>query len=354
MNNTANITYLNTAATGLLPDEFTKEAQGFYKSLSVNASGSAEQLRENMIPRVRKAVASFLNCDADNISLLPNFSWGISAVVQSLKGSEKVMLYQEDYPSLTDPFKTNSFEIEWIVDIDGFTVDIGNLKDTIKEKSINVLAISHVQWMSGYKADIEDLATFCRSNNVTFIVDATQSMGAIPIDISAIKPDVLIASNYKWMNAGFGTGVMYISDEFLDKYPPVVLGNNSYELVDGNMQLVHPARNYEPGHINMYGFVVLEAAIKDKVKRGIQNIEAHNVNLTKSLLSALSESDIVGSADMQNRCSIVFLKDKPGLWDKLQAKNIIASQRGGNIRISMHYYTTERDVQKLIDCVSAV
>ena len=92
-----------------------------------------------------------------------------------------------------------------------------------------MVVLSHVQYASGYTLDIHAIGELCKASDVLFVVDATQSIGAIPIDLSTLHADVLISSNYKWMNAAFGTGILYISDNFLKKYRPVVCGNQSYK-----------------------------------------------------------------------------------------------------------------------------
>lgn len=342
--------YLNTAATGTLPQEFTTAANKLYTDLSTNSSQYAEQWRDTELPIIRKSVASFIGTTEKNLAFLPNFSWGITGIVHSLRGDEKVLMYTADYPSLLDPFKINGFDITWVIDTDGFTIPIEELKQKLLAEKIEVLAISHVQWMSGYKVDLAVLGNFCKKHNIWFVVDATQSVGAIPIDVVAMNIDVLIASNYKWMNAGFGTAIMYVCDEFLDEYTPKVGGNNSYVIKDGKPVYIPGINSYEPGHPNMYGLAILAEAVKDKTNRVVANIENYNRSLTQLLLDNIRtlKVQLVGEDSTDNRASIIFLKDENGLWDKLKEHNIICSQRG-NIRISMHYYNTEADVMKLIE-----
>ncbi|MCB0697783.1 MAG: aminotransferase class V-fold PLP-dependent enzyme [Chitinophagaceae bacterium] len=345
-------TYLNTAATGILPAEFTEQANKFYAELSANASSRAEKWRDIEQPLIRQNIADFLGADVGNIALIPNFSWGINAMVHSLTGNEKVLAYAADYPSLLEPFRINGFNITWVKDMDGFTIPVDEIKERLLSEHINILAVSHVQWMSGYKIDLADLGSFCRQHGILFIVDATQSLGAIQINLAELDVDVLIASNYKWMNAGFGTGILYVNSRFFDRYTPAVGGNNSYRIKDGKPVYEPGILSFEPGHPNMYGFTVLNAAINDKSKRGVEHIEQHNRTLTQMLIDGLQDLDVtlIGEADTKNRASIVFLKEENGIWDKLQKHSIVCSQRG-NIRISMHYYNTPDDINALLNAL---
>ncbi len=347
------ITYLNTAACGLLEPATIAAANKFYTSLSTNASTSSEHWRANDEPRIRQAIASFIGANAQNIAMIPNFSWALNGTVQSLKGTERVMLYRHDYPSLTEPFKINKFDIQWIDDEDGFTLPIAQMEQQIKSGNIDLLAISHVQYNTGYKLDIERIGALCKEHGIWFIVDTTQSQGAIPINIATQHMDVLIGSNYKWMNAGFGTGIMYMSDRFLEQYPPVVGGNNSFKNSNGTMMYVPSVQSFEPGHPNMSGLSVLETAIAHKLQLGVGNIEKHNMQLTAQLLVGIKnlKLQLVGPYDTHHRTSILILKDKDGLSDWIKQHDIVVTNRGGIVRISMHYYNTEADVAQLVACL---
>lgn len=343
--------YLNTASAGLIPAAFSEAANKLYTKFTSLASAYAEQWRDETQPLIRTRLAEFLSAPVDNVVFLPNFSWGINGIVHSLKGTEKVMLYKGDYPSLLDPFKVNRFNITWIEDTDGFTIPVDEMKHRLLNEKVDILAISHVQWMSAFKLDLEDIGNFCRKHGIRLIVDATQSLGAIQIDLSALPVDVLIASNYKWMNAGFGTGVMYVSDDFMQEYPPAIAGFNSYTFIDGKPQYIPGARSFEPGHTNMYGLLVMDAAIQHKMQTGIATIEEHNTALTQLFLDGIKgfELPVLGGYFTDNRASFLLLKDGNNIGQLLKSKGIVVTHRAGMLRISFHYYNTAEEVSMVVD-----
>jgi selenocysteine lyase/cysteine desulfurase len=347
-------TYLNTASCGLLSRQSVEVAGAFYEELLTDSSTAAERLRDTAIERIRSTVATFLNAPASDIALLPNFSWGLNGVVQSLKGIKRVLLYRHDYPSLLEPFRINDFDIIWMDAIGDFEVSLDEIKRLSLEQNVEVIAISHVQWLSGFKIDISSLADFCRSNNILLIADATQSLGALVTDIASIQPDVLIASNYKWMNAGFGTGVMYAAPGFMEQYRPVVGGHGSYMMQNNSWQYVPSVRSYEPGHLNLHGLLVLEQAIKEKQSIGISAIETHGMNLTRLLLERLEGLPfrVFGDFTTEHRCPIVVVKAEDGMAEALLAAGIVVTSRNGLIRISMHFYNTEADVLRIAGCLA--
>ncbi|MBA3827768.1 MAG: aminotransferase class V-fold PLP-dependent enzyme [Taibaiella sp.] len=354
MEPSSKVIYLNTAACGLIEEEVIAAGNNFYSALAVKGSGWAEQWRMTAEPRIRATIASFIGAKPDNVAMVPNFSWALNGVVQSLKGDERVLLYRHDYPSLIEPFRINNFDIKWIDTEDGFTLPVEEIKQLIRNNEIDIAALSHVQYNSGYMLDIQEIGALCRKHNVLFIVDATQSMGAMPISIDTTPVDILIWSNYKWMNAGFGTGVLYIADGFLHKYTPVMGGHNSYQMRNDTWMYVPSILSYEPGHPNMYGLTILEAAINHKQKAGIESIAKHNSLLTALLLDKIKELPVamIGPATTDNRASFILLKDKDGLEDWLKQHNIVTTNRNGLIRISMHYYNTAADVMGLVECIS--
>jgi selenocysteine lyase/cysteine desulfurase len=158
------------------------------------------------------------------------------------------------------------------------------------------------------------------------------------------------------MNAGFGTGVMYISDDFLQEYTPAVAGFNSYTFTDGQPQYIAGARSFEPGHPNMYGYSVLDAAVQHKMQVGIEHIEEHNMALTQLLLDEIKEANVqlLGDYTINNRTSFVLLKEHNNLAAMLKDNGIVATSRMGLVRISFHYYNTKQDVAKVAELLKAV
>jgi selenocysteine lyase/cysteine desulfurase len=353
MQSNSKITYLNTAACGLIEEEVKAAGFDLYNAVSKSGSAAAEDWRFNKEAGIRKTIAGFIGAPATNVAMIPNFSWALNGLVQSLKGTEKVLLYKHDYPSVVEPFRINNFDITWVDAKDGFTLPVDEIETAVKNNKIDIVVLSHVQFSTGYKLDIVALGALCKEHSVLFIVDATQSIGAVPIDLSKQHADVLIASNYKWMNAGFGTGIMYISDSFLDKYPPVVGGHNSYQMVEDKMQYVPSALSYEPGHPNMLGHTIVAAAIEHKMKMGLDKIVAHNMQLTQLLIDNIGHlsTQLIGPLNIDNRTSIVILKDENGISEKIKKHNIIVTNRNNTVRISMHYYNTEADVMRLVDAL---
>lgn len=349
----SNKIYLNTASCGLLSRESLQATYNLYDGMTTNSSETVEPLRDHGLQRIRETMASFMYAPASNIAFLPNFSFGINALVQSLRGDEKVLLYNNDYPSVTAAFKVNNFNITWVgAADDGFTIRMDELKDLALKNQVDMLVISHVQWLSAFKIDLEDLGNFCKEHDIIFIVDATQSLGAVPIYISKLHVDVLISSHYKWMNAGFGSGIMYMSDSFLERYKPVIAGSNSYVVENGDLSYVPSIKCYEPGHLNLHGLLILESATNHKLSLGMEHIGSHNQRLVQKICDGVDPKLILGPATMDNRSSIIMINDPGGIYERITDRGFVTIKRSNNIRVSPHFYNTEEEVEAFIACVN--
>ena len=347
------LTYLNTASAGLLSKQSLNALSSFYETMQVNASSCSEQWRFKEFPVMRETLAKFMDAPISNVAFIPNFSYALTAIVHSMHGNERVLLYKQDYPSLLDAFRLNNFEITWIDSQDGFEISADRIKGMLLDEKIDVLAISHVQWGSGFKIDVQDLSAFCRQHDIIFIVDATQSMGAVEISARNVDADAIIASSYKWMNAGFGSGVMYMADRFLDRYMPRIGGLGSYTMEGDKMFYEPSVRSFEPGHMNIAGLYMLDSAMREKMEKRLEKIEQHNQKLTQLLLDDLKQLPVklLGAYDTTNRSSIVIIKDENGLGSFLKDNRVVVTHRGGNLRISAHFYTSELDIKRLVSCL---
>lgn len=354
MEQQSGIIYFNTASAGLLSSHALSVADEFNHALLTVASSRSEQWRFEEFPQTREVLATFMGAPVKNVAFVPNFSYAVTAIAHSLKGTENVLLYRQDYPSVVDTFKVNNFNITWVDSPGGFTISIDEIKELCLSQKIEIIAISHVQWTSGFKLNIKELAHFCRKEGIVLIVDATQSLGAVRLDVAEIDADVVIASNYKWMNAGFGSGVMYMSDSFFERYPPRIAGMGSYTFRPDGPPVYEPSvRNYEPGHPAIHNLLMLEAAMKEKLAMGLGKIEEHNQKLTQKLLDGIAglSLSIIGEPSVNNRASIVVLKDEKGLGAYLKKHNVVVTHRGGTLRISLHFYNNAEQVGYLVDCL---
>ncbi len=347
-------TYLNTSGIGLIPDEHLASAEEFNRELNQMGSLAFEKWRAEKYPELRKMVCEFVNCKNSELAFLPNYSFGLVSLLPQLKNYRKVLLYKDDYPSLRDPFVLGDYVVHFVESQDGFFIDPEEIKQKIINEGIQLFAISHVQYLSGFKADIDILGRFCKENNVVFLVDATQSLGRVNIDFDSLNTDILISSNYKWMNGGFGSGIMCIKDSFLKANPPQVAGYGSYLMKDGKFGYEPSTLSYEGGHLNCTGLNLLGVSLAQKNRIGPEKIINWDDQLLSSLVKGLDSigQEILGPPDLSNRAGIVCVKGDELRYEKLRGNSLVLTFREGYFRLGPHFYNSLDQIEQTVDFFS--
>lgn len=350
-----NTTYLNTSSSGLVSKNSVAKAQLFNERLFDFGSRQAENFFVNEIPKVRKVISEFMDASIEEIALIPNFSFGLNAVIPSIKKLKRVLLFRDDYPSLTMPFTLNNFQVHWLESKNGFDIKMEDIIDSIIVNKIQIVAISHIQWLTGFSINLEQLSYVCKSQHVLLILDGTQSLGSIPFSFKSSGVNIFITSNYKWMNGGYGSGIMCIDHETLEKFPPKIGGFNSYKYLDKEWKYAASINSYEPGHPNMAGLSLLKEAIEFKLRLGMDQIGLHNYKLVKMLTKKITNTsfELIGPSDNKSRSNIVGIKGDKELEKFLIDHGIIIKWRNGIIRIGLHFYNTEDDVNRIIQVLES-
>jgi cysteine desulfurase/selenocysteine lyase len=345
--------YANTSSCGLVAKTGVKSMHQFMLELHESGSLSADQFLAEDLPRIRKKIAGFVDAQKNELALIPNFSFGLNAAIPVLRPFRKVLLLEHDYPSLTQPFVLNDFEITWISSDDGFSFDLDKIEQAIQQQDIRIVAVSQVQYLSGHCLDIEALGKICRRHNAILLVDGTQSLGAIPFSFAQSDVDIFISSNYKWMNGGFGTGIMMMKTDFIQEHEPRIGGFASFLNKNGTWKYAPSIQSYEPGHLNMGGFLVLEQALDFKLKLGLENIYAQNKALLDILVAGLKTNDIAikGPYSNENRTGILCLSETLELTKSLDAHQIVYKARNGSIRLGLHFHNTREDVEVILQAI---
>lgn len=346
--------YLNTASSGLVSKHSIEKSNDFNEKLSRLGSIQAEKFFAEEFPEIRRSISQFVDAPLYEIALIPNFSFGLNAILPSINQRRKVLLYQDDYPSLTLPFVLNGFDIYWINSKDGFSIDLNEAEQLINKHEIEIVAISHVQYLTGYKIDLEKLSALCQSHETLLILDGTQSLGAIPFSFKSSGANIFITSNYKWMNGGYGTGIMCIDSDTLEHFPPRIGGFNSYKYIESSWEYLPSINSYEPGHPNMAGLALLKDAIDFKNCIGINDIAVHNMTLVNYFINGVSKLPytLLGESEDTNRTSIIGIYGDKQLEEFLINNHVMVKMRNGIIRIGFHFYNTIQDIDRLIDVLS--
>ena len=350
-------TYLNTASCGLISSATAAAAQQFYQQL-LEQGGAPRNDWYAQIPLLRQEVADWLGAAADEIALLPNFSVACNYVARALTGCSRVLLLDSDYSSLTLPWLLPDYQVHYCSATPSGAIDLNGLEEQVKKHQIEVLAISHVQYASGFCIDLEALGRCCRDWGVLLVVDATQSLGVIPVNLRTAPVDVLISSGYKWMTAGFGNALLFVRRALHDRLVVPAVGNNSFDnspTVRSRSDLQFSARLLEVGHYDFASLWALRQALRELQSIGQAAIYQRVQDLTTYLYKHLPDSvEVVSEYPEAHRSGITVLRGGVELERALHKQKIITSARPQGLRISLHFYNNEADIDHLCQGLTAV
>ncbi len=312
----------------------------------------------------RKLAADLLHASADEIAFVKNTSEGLAFVANGLtwQAGDEIISTNVEYPSNVYPWVDLSqrFGVKHIMvaEKDG-RIAPEDLFAAVTPRT-RMIALSHVEYASGFRHNLAAIGAFCRQHNILLCVDGIQSFGALPVDVEAMNIDFLSADGHKWMLAPEGCGVFYCNKKHISSLHPEigwmnVVNANDYAHYDFTLQ--QSARRFECGSWNIPGVMGMYAALELMAQIGIETISRRILALTQILIDGLEAKGytVFSPRDPAERSGIVsFIShthDHDAIAKQLQDKKIIIAVRGGRLRASPHFYQTPVHIQRLIDAL---
>ena len=340
--------YANTAASGLMYKQLLEWRHQHDAEFLKGGSLMKMSAMKDLIPEVRTTVARFFNCKSENVALTQNFSLALNLLLEGLDKKSGILLLENDYPSVNWPFEHRGFPVVF-AQIDVHLEE--NIWEKLKEENISVLALSIVQWVNGIKIDLDFLKKVKQEYpELIIIADGTQFCGAVGFDFEDSAIDVFGASAYKWLLAGYGNGFMLFKDRVKEYFAVKSIGFNAANANTAKGNAVRFAKHFEPGHLDTFNFGSLKFALDFLSGIGMDRITEHNDKLyakgKKEFADlGLLEQDIL---ERRNHSTIFNIKGDAVIFDLLTKEKVICSQRGDGIRLSFHFYNTEKDLDEII------
>jgi cysteine desulfurase/selenocysteine lyase len=359
---TEHAVYLNHAAVSAPPIPTIKAIQSQLADVSENGSVNFRQwlaVKES----ARRLIAGMLGARPEQVAFVRNTSDGLSTVANGLdwQPGDNLVTFRREFPSNVYPWlrirDTLGIEIRVCEEHDG-RIDLDELISLIDNKT-RIVAISHVQFASGFRADLERIGRAARAHDALLVVDVIQSLGVIPIDVDAEFVDVAAAAGHKWLLTPEGVGLLYLSDRARARIQPTLVGwtsvpkpedHNNFE--QGWSEGTLP---WESGTAPISLIHGLEASLKLLGEVGIPLIQTYLEKLTDHLSEQLRglNYEMVSSRKPGEKSQIVCIRHKGGLspmelYSHLKKRNIVTAPRGDRLRISPHFYNSFAEIDELV------
>ena len=318
------------------------------------------------IENVKEGLAEMINSTPDRIAFTDNTNNGINMLAQSVvwKQNDRVILNDIEFPANVYPFmnlKHLGVEIDFVKSHDG----IVSAEDIINAITLEtkLISVSQVQFLTGYRIDLELLGKVCKEKGIIFSVDAIQGLGAVRLDIRKSNIDFISCGTQKWLLGLQGLAFIYLSRQLQESMHPSQPGwlsvEDAWNLLDYNLDLKKTADAFQPGTMNYPGIHVMDTSLKLFKEFGLDEIETRIIGNSVYFISRLKEIGITPYLDGVDRkylsgiVSFVHASAEK-IFHELLHRNIISSLRDNVIRFAHHFYNTEEDIDKVISALKEI
>ncbi len=379
------VVWLASAGVGPMPKRALGALAGLQRALYEKADPTAWKETKEVFGRVRWLIAKLLAVDPVEIALTRSTTEGLNAIAAALpwKRGDVAVITDQEYPANAIPWyhqaHLHGIEVRVVRSRDG-KLPLNAFVEAVDRRT-RVVAVSHVQFGSGFRVDLAGLSELAHRHGALLVVDAIQSVGAIPVRPRDLGVDVLACGGYKWLCGPEGTGFLYVRQELAEELMPAAVGYPNVSprehdelwdaLCDGGVW-VRDFSGYAPGAARFDGvglnpalFSALAASLQLFLEIGLERIGERVLELSGALIAELPRLGygVATPADPVERAGIVLVR---GPWDlgtpeareavegHFLERRIKVHVRAGGIRVSPHFFTTQDDLSHFLDALESL
>jgi cysteine desulfurase / selenocysteine lyase len=357
--------YLNHAAVSPLPLPTLQAVEAQLKDVHENGSVNFQNWL-SVKEQTRGLLAGLLGARREQVAFMRNTSDALSTVANGLtwRRGDNIVTFSGEFPSNIYPWlrirDVFGVEVRMCEERDG-RIDFEDLASMIDHHT-RVVTISHVQFASGFRIDLERLGRLVRQHDALLVADVIQGLGVVPIDVDAELVDVAAGASHKWLLAPEGVGYLYLSDRARERVQPTLVGwvsvpepedfqNFDQEWKEGTLA-------WETGTGQAALIYGLRASLELLTGLGVTEAARYLEQLTDHLCERLDSGpyDVVSSRLAGEKSQIVCIRHTGGqsamsLYAHLKKQNIITAPRGDRLRIAPHVYNTTEEIDNLIEAL---
>lgn len=363
----SNIAYFNTAYNSplLTASRTALQAAASFKSRPWERSASSFfDDAESM----RTICASLFASEMDNFAIVPAASYAISTasrIVEPMLGpGDRIMLLDQEFPSNVLPWRRVAAEtgaeivtVERPVDGDWTKAVLDRLSGDIR-----VASLSACHWTDGAALDLARIGRACRGLDIILSLDVTQSLGAVPLDLAAVRPDFMVAAGYKWLLCPYGASIFYVDPRWHDARPleegwlARADSQNFAGLVHYRDEYRAGARRFDVGETCVTTVLPGAIAALAQLDRWTVPFVAAQLGEITARIEADAASfgyEVLAPQHRSPHMLGLRARKPQELIEKLRAAGVCVSQRGEAVRIAPHLHVTPDNIAALLDALRA-
>ena len=366
----ADVAYLDHAATGVLSRPAREAAGAFLDARAGRTAGrggrSPNEFPADLerVARARRRAADVVGADVRNVEVVPNTSYGLGLLAAGLdwQPGDRVVVPACEFPANVLPWRAledRGVAVDLVPHREG-AFSVGDVEAALRPET-RLVAVSWVQFLSGFRCDLGGVAALCRDRGVLLAVDAIQGVGALRLDVAAARPDLVAFGGHKWLCAMQGAGLVYVADTLLDRLRPArgwLNGPVDWDDLEATDLALHDdATRFRLGTLPTAQLYALDAALGLFLEVGPDVVEAAVLGGAGRLAKGLERLGArrYGAAHPAHASGIatVAVEDPEGLHAWLAERGVAASLRNRLVRFAPHAHTRPEDIDRALDAVAS-
>lgn len=361
------VAYFNLAS--LAPQLRSVHAAG---AIALQARGAPWQIHArdwfDDVEQLRHLFAQVIAADSDGVAIIPATSYGLAVAAENMTArvGDRILLTADDYPSTVYTWRAfaarHGAEISTVTRGKGETWTDAVLSEL--DERVRIVSVPNVRWTDGAAMDLERIGARARGVGARLVVDLTQSVGAMPFDVSAVRPDFLVAAGYKWLLGPFSVGYLWVAAEHRSGVPLEHNwinhsgAENFATLTDYRDDYQPGARRFDVGQRTNFTLTPMAiAALTQILDWQIPRIATTLQTTTDRIEDWAYSHDLqpVARHDRGPHMLEIGIPEKAmaEVPQRLAEKNVFVGVRGATgLRISPYLYTNDDDIQRLFDALT--
>ncbi len=316
--------------------------------------------------RARTLFAQLVGAESNDIAIIPSASYGlgVAAANLSVPAGKHILVLEEQFPSNVYPWYECARRQQGDVMVVPRPAD-GDWTGAVLERidsDVALAALPQVHWSDGGALDLERIGKALRDADARLVLDLTQSLGAMPLDLAVVRPDFLVAAAYKWLLGPYSMGFMYVAPPHQGGVPLEynwmnrANANDFTSLAQYAEDFAPGARRFDVGEKSNFALMPMAvAALEQVLSWRVAAIQATLAAITSRIAAAAEELGLQPAPQATRSGHILGVRVPGGIPEGMVAglreAGVFVSQRGDALRIAPHVYNSEADEARLIDAL---
>ena len=357
-------TYANSCSQGALSNRVRAAAEEWLEGWDENGAEWEYWVERN--EAARSAFASLVHADPDDVAVTTSVSQGVSALVSALELSgdrNRIVISEYEFPTVGQIAHAQELRGAEVVHVrpeaDG-RIPLERFAEAIDERTALVCCTA-VSFRSGHRNDVTAIARLGHEHGAVVLADSYQAVGALELDVRTLGPDVVTGGTVKYLLGSAGLGFMWVRETLRSSLLPTQTGwfadEDIFAMSIADYSPHASARRFDSGTPPVPSLYPGVAGMQVIAEVGVPQIEAHVRGLVDRLLAGLDELGAkVATARGEGEYGpliCVVSTDPVALVGALAGERIVTSTRDSNLRISLHLYNVEEDVDRILAALGA-